>query len=1104
MHYWIFLGGSAVRPLALICFFLSGFLIGCSQDDIDSAVEPVRDSDRESVDDDNDDSLQELADLVRQLSNERGLTGDAAPGSGAVTPDNDSLVKLGQLLFFSTSLSGMKDVACASCHHPELAMGDGLSLSIGTGAKVPHHLGKGRSLLPERDLDPREDSGPNVPRNSQTIFNVSLYNRSLFHDGRLFVIDEEEKPGGEGQQFQTPESGNLVHMGDGENLLEVQALFPLVNNREMRAFSHPEMVPEDYRTMLVERLRDSDPSSELSWHSRFEAAFPETDDPINLGNIQRALAAYQASLLFVDNPWSEFLRFEEEDDVVLSEEELRGAWLFLAGSDQGGMACYACHSGDRFTNESFFNVGFPQIGRGQRQGGVDRGRWGVTQDPSDHFRFRVPSLLNIEVRAPYGHSGSFATLEDLVLWHSDPEYWHNQLDRFLLELPQFHGGRVLTLYPNARRLTEEVIEHETFQEALEKLPESPPTNEQVDDLVSFLETLTDPCVEDAACLSPWTPDLDEDPDGQLLVKGETHGGNLWADDSTDPSYPDFIALDHPSRPARDTFPDVVSCSDGMSSALNHNEERFVHREDLNLDDQHGFSAEGWVADGQSGIEMRMFSGGISAAYINTDCWPDLIFTGGEDSGLLFYENLGGQNGFSRSEKLSGMDRRDFSFFTNVSLMDLNGDFYQELLVSNISPDEGVPVLGMNEHENYQEIARLPMSRSTWGLAFSDFEQTGYPGFFMAHWSGGADGLAPALWVNEGGDQLLPSDEAGGTSSAYLDQNFNFAPIFSDLTGNAIPDLLIASDFGTSSVLMNSPESETTFVNVTDGDVITDENGMGAVVGDFQNNGKLDWFVTSIFDRVEDPIGNWGTSGNRLYRNVSQNGGLEFEDVTEESGVRKGGWGWGACAADFNNNGFLDIFHVNGFGRLPASVYASEWYEYITGGRFMDNPPVLFMNNGDGTFEEKAIEWNLDVASQGTGVACLDYDRDGDVDIVLVDNSSGIQFFENQVGHGAGARFLNVRLVGQPPNTHALGAKVEVSADVGNGHGFQRQMRESMAHSSFNGQNLPNMHFGMGEAEMAEIRVMWPDGEEQICSDVPVNQFLVIDQRESGCPHSSMD
>ena len=124
------------------------------------------------------------------------------------------------------------------------------------------------------------------------------------------------------------------------------------------------------------------------------------------------------------------------------------------------------------------------------------------------------------------------------------------------------------------------------------------------------------------------------------------------------------------------------------------------------------------------------------------------------------------------------------------------------------------------------------------------------------------------------------------------------------------------------------------------------------------------------------------------------------------------------------------------------------------------------------------------------------------DVVVLDHSTGLQFFENRSGSGAGRRFLDVRLVGRAPNTDAIGARVFVTADLGNGHGLRTQLRLAEANSNFNSQNTPDLHFGLGHAVRADtVRVVWPGGAELACAAVAANRFVVLDERlgDAGCP-----
>ena len=127
--------------------------------------------------------------------------------------------------------------------------------------------------------------------------------------------------------------------------------------------------------------------------------------------------------------------------------------------------------------------------------------------------------------------------------------------------------------------------------------------------------------------------------------------------------------------------------------------------------------------------------------------------------------------------------------------------------------------------------------------------------------------------------------------------------------------------------------------------------------------RNDWkFVTAIYNPDNDKI------GNDLYRGL---GDGTFERVTDSAGVDQGFWGWGACAGDFDNDGWQDIFHVNG------------WHD---AGQWGDDPSRFFHSNGDGTFTERSEEVGLIETDQGRGVVCFDADRDGDLDIFVSNHS----------------------------------------------------------------------------------------------------------------------
>lgn len=1074
----------------------------------------------EPVDPVEDDPEVTLNSWLRSVINEKGLTGDpaAARQVAQTTPAEDPAVKLGQLLFFSHTLSGDRTVSCATCHMPDFGGSDALSLGVGVSPVDAAQVGPARRLDATTDLDPAADGKPNMHRNSQTVFNAALYDRSLSYDGRVFVVDQAVMPGGKGQSIRTPDTGNLTDGSGADGLLEVFSKFPLTNHNEMRGYLFSALSEDEYREHLVARLRGTVDTDLLSddgssnWLALFQAAFDQPDasaeQVITLVNVQRALAAYMSSMTFVDSPWKRFVQGEESAITLKAKQ---GAQLFFAGKDEGGLGCASCHSGDFFTNEKFYNVGFPQIGRGfLRPEKDDIGRWNSTRLEADKYAFRVPSLLNVQVTMPYGHAGTFDQLEDVIRYHANPREGLALFDFGLQQLAQFKGTES---YDYAEGHSQAVQDATSFLLAEPLLPGRDLDDDELDRLVVFLRTLSDPCVRDNVCRNQWRPTAEEDPDGNLLVAGvnPTFDGDTPVDPDpgtgeppVDPAdYPKTVALNF-TAPARTTFAELASCNEQPAPfVVNSGLPVFVGRHlfAFGLYDglgrplhPHGFNPETWNLDKVFSIEPVMIAGGVSAGYLDDDCWLDLAYAGGEESGMVFYRNRGGQLGFDAMDLL---DDDPGGKFTGTALADLNGDYRREMLFGNVQSPT-LPIYSSNDAGGYYSVAKVPMSRNTYGISFADANHDGYPELFLAHWYGGNVLTAPLFWKNNSGVEIEHDDVAAGLSNNDLSQTWNFSPQPADVNADGELDLLLASDFGTTVVMEG--QGNGTFANITDREIITDENGMGSTLGDYDNDGDLDWFVTSIFDPNGEAEANWGVTGNRLYRNNSSAGELILEDVTTSAGVADGNWGWGACFADFNNDGFLDIFHVNGFGFIPDSATDTEFglsmienYKTATQ-EYFDSLPRLFINQGDGSFTEQAVQWGLLLPSEGRGITCLDYDRDGDMDVALLDHSRGLQFFSNQIGNGYGKRFLSVRLVGQAPNTEAIGARVKVSADVGGSFGQQTQMRMANANTNFNGQNPPDLHFGMGSALAADLTVTWPDGVAWQCNGVDTNRFMVLDQR----------
>lgn len=358
---------------------------------------------------------------------------------------NAAHVELGRNLFFDKELSGNRDVACATCHHPRFNYGDGLNLSVGVGATGG--IGPGRAH-PAKTF---------VPRNAPAIYNVGMM-PELFWDKRVGT------PPGQ-QQTITPE-GPMNLTPDA-----AQALFPLVNVTEMRGSGHSLDGLSDaaYRQALVARL-----AAIGDYVQMFDQAFGAGN--MSVDNMARAIAAFERSQTFSNAPWDRYLRGEAN---ALTDAQKRGASIFF-----GPGGCDACHSGPLLTNFSTHNVIIPQFGPGQNQGLQGREDYGfenTTGNAGNRYQFRVPSLRNVALTAPYMHNGAFNTLTEVV------NHYRNKA-------ASTNGFTGLNMV-QAADLAPTLLPTQNVLQTPSQLFLNVPGNlspQQVSDIVAFLESLTDP------------------------------------------------------------------------------------------------------------------------------------------------------------------------------------------------------------------------------------------------------------------------------------------------------------------------------------------------------------------------------------------------------------------------------------------------------------------------------------------------------------------------------------------------------------------------------------------------------------------------------------
>jgi len=464
------------------------------------------------------------------------------------------------------------------------------------------------------------------------------------------------------------------------------------------------------------------------------------------------------------------------------------------------------------------------------------------------------------------------------------------------------------------------------------------------------------------------------------------------------------------------------------------------------------------------------SGGVAAGDFDNDGWVDLYAIGGEGQANVLMKNQG-DGTFTDMANFSGVDQKNKG--SGPAFGDFNGDGLLDLFVGGVGGDAAKLYVnqGNDKYLDITESSGLVLPGNNFSGTWADYDKDGDLDLFVTHWTEERSGYFAYFWKNNGDSTFSDvTFETGIKNTSNADKTLTAT--FSDINNDGWVDLLLVTDYAQTRLYQNNQDG--TFKDITDHDVITDNTGMGSAVADYDNDGDLDWFVSAISYRDEPAKLGWLSPGNRFYQNQ---GDGTFLDKTDELGVRHSSWAWATCFSDFNNDGLQDLFVVNG-------MYGENIDEM-----FLDDPSRLFMANGDGTFKESSIDVGIDDKSMGRGLVCFDYDKDGDQDIYIANHDEPPKLFCNNGGSSTGQNnFINIKLIDSTSNSQALGARIYVlSNDV-------RQMQELKSGNNYVSQNPVEAHFGLAKAsEVTNIRVVWPDGEESIITQVEINQFVTIER-----------
>lgn len=482
----------------------------------------------------------------------------------------------------------------------------------------------------------------------------------------------------------------------------------------------------------------------------------------------------------------------------------------------------------------------------------------------------------------------------------------------------------------------------------------------------------------------------------------------------------------------------------------------------------------------------MFGGGACVFDFNRDGFEDLYITGGMNDDQLYRNN--GNGTFTNVFQQSGLMLTNQYVTQGVASADVNRDGFVDLFVTTITrrdkkleiPRE-INLLFLNNgngtfRDATKEFGLDQMYSFSTAASFGDFNADGWPDIYVGNYFNEYQGKlsvindATVVGANQiAKGYLLLNEQGKHFKDVYSDygldfRGFGFGGIFTDFDNDGDQDLFINHDFGykrTPDVLLENQYPDDQFKDVSkEFNMDRKINSMGTAVGDYNNDGRLDYYLTNI-------------KFNEFL--VNQGPGKPFINKATELGTGIFAISWGANFADFDNDGDLDLFVSNG-DLNPNCVPMANFY---------------FENDGS-KFQEKAREKGLADYGIGRGSVVFDYDHDGDLDILVVNQEpvltypvpSVTKLFRND---GQKGNWIKIILKGINAETHGIGSRIEIEA------GGKKMIREiDGGASSHLSQNSVIAHFGLGTTSMIDkITVYWTGGNKQVINAIKANQVITI-------------
>ena len=525
-------------------------------------------------------------------------------------------------------------------------------------------------------------------------------------------------------------------------------------------------------------------------------------------------------------------------------------------------------------------------------------------------------------------------------------------------------------------------------------------------------------------------------------------------------------------------------------------------------------------------------GGVSTADINNDGLPDLYFTGNLVSNKLYLNK--GNLQFEDITETAGV-AGDSRWYSGTTMADVNNDGLLDIYLS-VSGKFGNSAnqLYINNGDNtFTEAAEaygVADKSTSIQSTFFDYDNDGYLDLFVANY--------PIVQVSMGNTYYKAKmDQNRFEDSGHLYRNngngtftdvtveagvqkfgLTLGLVATDFNNDGFKDLYLSNDFNVPDYLYQN-NGDGTFSEISlNSTRHTSMFGMGIDASDFNNDGLIDLLQVDMtaedYKRSKTNMASMspesfyeavdmGLNHQYMQNSLQLNQGIDatgipmFGDISRIAGMSTTDWSWGAIFADLDNDTNKDVFISNGVKRDVNNNDINAKYDNETFFGRKENPdfklmpstPIsnyAFANNGDFTFSNVTQKWGLDQKGFSNGFAFADLDQDGDLDLVInnIDHPASVLINgANNTKNG----YLRIKFKGPQYNPFGLGTKVSVKTDN------LIQTAELTLTRGYQSSGEAILHFGIGESNIVnEIKIIWPNGSQQILNDKASNQLLEIE------------